>query len=435
MDKPGLAFVDYLGSEIMNNKQNRIQPLEADLGSAKPLAWINPKRDVAALESGEFRKTDIDDAAANWAWLAPLLAELLPEAPGGLIQSELRSVTTAKGNWLVKCDHALPATGSIKARGGVYEVLMRAVIDFGETRPSDPRVLLLPDARARFVARRIVVGSTGNLGFSVGLIARRLGYEVDVHMSHDAKDWKKSRLRDMGARVVVHADDYSQAVASAREDAARDPKSYFVDDEDSPTLFLGYAAAALELADQLRAQGIEVSATRPLDVYLPCGVGGAPGGVAFGLTAIYGAAVRPILVEPVAAPCMMAQLMHGCDASVSVYDYGLDNRTAADGLAVARASMLVAREMARVVAAAVTVTDDDLFLWAARMWQQAELRLEPSAASGFAAVARHSATLHDGFGGPDPTRIIWTTGGALLPDAEFEAVLKRGRDAESNFLE
>ena len=85
----------------MNYKQNRIQPLEADLGSAKPLAWINPKRDVAALESGEFRKTDIDDAAANWAWLAPLLAELLPEAPGGLIQSELRSVTTAKGNWLV----------------------------------------------------------------------------------------------------------------------------------------------------------------------------------------------------------------------------------------------------------------------------------------------------------------------------------------------
>lgn len=402
----------------------------ADLKAAEPVCWINENRDVASLEAGAFLASDVTDAAADWVWFAPVLAKMFPEtaAVGGRVSSALQQIPShveGQADWLVKCDHDLPGTGCIKARGGVYEVLVRARQDYPGGPPENASDLLT--ARAHYSKRRILVGSTGNLAFSVGVAARFLGYQVEVHMSHDAKQWKKDRLTAMGARVVEHTEDYSYAVEQARSNAAKDPNSYFIDDENSPTLFRGYSAAALEIADQLSARGINIGPDTPLEVYLPCGVGGAPGGVAFGLASVFGDAVRPIIVEPVASPCMLAQLMHDDDQLVSVYDYGLDNQTIADGLAVAQASILVARELKRIATASVTVNDDDLFYWVFQMWDKAKLRLEPSAAAGFAACARFSKPLHDHFGGPEPVRVIWATGGSLLPDEEFNAILAAGQ--------
>ncbi|MCJ2121406.1 pyridoxal-phosphate dependent enzyme [Methylobacterium sp. J-077] len=188
-------------------------------------------------------------------------------------------------------------------------------------------------------------------------------------------------------------------------------------------MFFGYAAAALDLQRQIAAAGIAVDAAHPLYVYLPCGVGGAPGGVAFGLTLLFGDAVRPVFVEPVASPCMLVQLAAGLDRPVSVYEAGLDNRTAADGLAVASASLLVARTVGALIDAVVTVPDAELFHWLRALWTGAGLRLEPSAASGFAALGRFLAEAPPT--SPKATHVVWTTGGAHLPDAEFEAALAR----------
>ncbi len=407
---------------------------------ASPAIWMNPSLTATAsvLPNLAIGRADVDGAVARWNRFTPLLGRLFPEEGAGRIDSPLvpldgplaRDILDgAAGRVLVKADHALPVTGCIKARGGVYEVLAYAeelalragLLGEGQTYAA----FADPDFRALFARHIIAVGSTGNLGFSVGLMGRALGFAVEVHMSHDAKAWKKQRLRELGARVVEHRGDYGAAVAAARGAFAGRADAHFVDDEDSVDLFLGYAAAALDLQRQLAEAGIAVGPAHPLFVYLPCGVGGAPGGVAFGLKLLFGDVVHPVFVEPVASPCMLVQLAAGLDRSVSVYDVGLDNRTAADGLACASASMLVARTLEKLVAAVVTVPDDALYHWLKVMWTEAAVRLEPSAAAGFAAAGRFAASL-PAEARADATHVIWTTGGAHLPAEEFEAALARG---------
>lgn len=405
--------------------------LVAALRRGETAVWLRPEGRPRA-DAEPLREGELDGARDRFARFAPVLAALFPgEGWDGRIRSGLQPFPPAAGEpplW-VKADHALPMTGSVKARGGVYELLRRieawAASDGLVTAGGDLAPLTDAARRAPLARRRVVTASTGNLGFSIGLVARAFGVGAEVHMSHDAKRWKKDRLRALGATVVEHAADYTEAVARARR-AAASTGAAFIDDEDSRDLFVGYACAGEEAAAQLAAAGVAPTPERPLVVYLPCGVGGAPGGVTAGLKRIYGEALTAVWVEPVASPCMLAALAAGGGAPVSIYDLGLDNRTVADGLAVAAASPLVLRAAAGLVDAVAAVRDADMLDWTREAWRRGGLRLEPSAASGFAAVDAFRAARADA-GRPvpqDATHLVWTTGGALLPDAEFKALLR-----------
>jgi D-serine dehydratase len=214
-------------------------------------------------------------------------------------------------------------------------------------------------------------------------------------------------------------------VARARA-AAKTNGSYFIDDESSRLLFVGYTTAASELAEQLEQRGVKVDGDAPLVVYLPCGVGGAPGGITAGLKTIYGSRVRCVFVEPVASACVFAALAAGAGMPVSVYDLGLDNDTIADGLAVPVASKLVLSSVGASIDAVVAVPDSSMLEWVRRAWNESSLRLEPSAAAAFAAVplfleaARQTGAALP----PGAIHVIWTTGGSQLPEDQFTALLR-----------
>ena len=431
-------------------------PLMRDLVALQETTWFNPGVAPVAQAIGDVGLTEADvaDASARLTRFASYLRQAFPEtaSSGGIIESDIVPVSHLQqllgerynqvltGSLWLKRDSHLPISGSIKARGGIYEVLKHAedlaLAENFLTLEDDYAVLHSDKARAFFGQYKIAVGSTGNLGMSIGIMGAALGFQVTVHMSADARQWKKDKLRAHGVTVIEYASDYSVAVAQGREQAEADPACHFVDDENSVNLFLGYAVAAERLKQQLAAAQITVDAQHPLFVYLPCGVGGAPGGVAFGLKLAFGDAVHCIFAEPTHSPCMMLGVYTGLHDEVSVQDFGIDNVTAADGLAVGRASGFVGKAMQRLLDGFYTVSDEEMYSLLALMERSEGLRLEPSALAGVPGIARVQADQQgylaraglDAHAMANATHLIWATGGNMVPGDEMDAYLGKGRE-------
>lgn len=430
-------------------------PLLKTIMAAEEVFWRNPKYHAfaQAIRTIPLRERDVKEAEERLRRFAPYIAKVFPETrPAyGIIESPLVRIpnmqrrlekmfqTNIEGELLLKCDSHLPISGSIKARGGIYEVLKHAedlalangMIAIGE----DYAVMASEEFRQFFSRYSLVVGSTGNLGLSIGIIGAQLGFRVTVHMSADAKQWKKDLLRSKGVTVIEHLTDYNNVVEEARRRSAEDPTSYFIDDENSIHLFLGYAVAAFRLKKQLEDMNITVDETHPLFVYLPCGVGGGPGGVTFGLKLVYGDHVHCFFAEPTHSPCMLLGLMTGEHDRVSVQDFGLDNKTEADGLAVGRPSRLVGNMLENVISGVYTVDDATLYRLLAAMVETEEIYLEPSALAGVAGPVRlfrdlAGQTYVEANGLKEKMKnaihIGWATGGSMVPKDVMEAYYREG---------
>lgn len=425
-------------------------PLVKEMSALQEVSWFNPNITSLkdALPHVGLNQADIQDASERLTRFAPYLVKAFPEAASsqGIIESELVAIPAMKatleqqyqmaiaGKLLLKKDSHLPIAGSIKARGGIYEVLTHAEKLAMEARllsENDDYSILFQSAFKTFFSQyKIAVGSTGNLGLSIGIMSAKLGFQVSVHMSADARQWKKDKLRVNGVNVVEYQQDYSVAVEQGRRQAELDPTCFFIDDENSKTLFLGYAVAGERLKQQFIERDIQVDEQHPLFVYLPCGVGGAPGGVAFGLKLAFGDHVHCIFAEPTHSPCMLLGVYTGLHDQVSVQDIGVDNLTIADGLAVGRASGFVGRAMERLLDGFYTISDDNMIHHLKALHALEGLALEPLALAGMVGPIR---VLNDDaylqrfdFRSErmaNATHLVWGTGGGMVPEEEMEGYL------------
>lgn len=436
-------------------------PLLSKFISMEELFWTNPNQEKfhTAIEKSPLSHEDVKQAEERLVRFAPYIAKVFPETArmNGIIESPLVKIPSMKqsleqyyqqsigGELLLKCDSHLPISGSIKARGGIYEVLKHAeelaLQNQLLTMQDDYSVLDSERFRAFLSQYSIAVGSTGNLGLSIGIIGAKLGFNVTVHMSADAKQWKKDLLRNKNVNVVEYEADYSKAVEEGRKLAEQNPTCYFIDDENSRDLFLGYAVAASRLEKQLEELAIKIDEDHPLFVYLPCGVGGGPGGIAFGLKLLFQDNVHCFFAEPTHSPCMLLGLMTGLHDQISVQDIGIDNITDADGLAVGRPSGFVGKTMAPFLSGIYTISDEQLYKLLRMLVDTEGIHMEPSALAGMIGPVKLSK---DDVGVEylsknnltekmkNGTHVVWGTGGNMVPEEIQKQYYQKGLDLGFN---
>lgn len=429
----------------MLNKLKELGKLDriiTSLKEAEEILWINGKG-TKNIFNPDITQEDIDEATERLLRFAPYIKKAFPETESteGIIESPLAEIPAMQkelskllgynhqGRMFLKCDSHLPVSGSIKARGGIYEVLKFAeavAVEAGMLHEDDNYAVLAEDMfKNLFKQYSIAVGSTGNLGLSIGIISAKLGFNVTVHMSADARQWKKDLLRLRGSVVVEYEDSYQTAVAEGRKAAEHDDKCHFVDDEGSLDLFVGYATAGRRLEKQLKAAGVTVDSEHPLFVYIPCGVGGAPGGVTYGIKKVFGENAHCFFAEPTHAPCMVLGMATELHDEICVEDIGLDGKTAADGLAVGRASSLVGRTMETLLDGISTINDEKLYVYLKALADTENICIEPSACAAFDTPSRvmQNTEYLEKNGLTDKiktaTHIVWATGGSMVPKEEM----------------
>src|SRR5262249_1876958 len=128
----------------------------------------------------------------------------------------------------LKVESELP-TGSFKVRGALYA---------------------LHAEMARRQVAEVVASSTGNHGAAVAYAAKSAGIPAKIFLPRGANPSKQSRIRALGANIVEHGRDISEA-AEAAERYASDANAFFLNDATNSDVPAGTATIACEILEQL----------------------------------------------------------------------------------------------------------------------------------------------------------------------------------------
>jgi threonine dehydratase len=206
--------------------------------------------------------------------------------------------------------------------------------------------------------------------------ARKRGGRLTVFAAISANPLKVSRMRALGATVVLEGRDFDAAKESGKRHAET-TGALWVEDGAAPEIAEGAGTIALELdrmSEKLHA------------VFVPLGNGALVNGIGTWVKR-FSPATSVIAVCAAGAPAMQLSWLARKAVSTPIID------TIADGIGVRVPVPEAVAEMRNAVDDVILVTDEDLI---AAMWMlqaDAGLLVEPAGAAGVAAVVKRQKDL------------------------------------------
>ncbi|HTV70717.1 MAG TPA: pyridoxal-phosphate dependent enzyme [Rhizobiaceae bacterium] len=230
-------------------------------------------------------------------------------------------------------------------------------------------------------ARHLVCTSTGNFGQGISYAARAAGMRASVFVPEDCNPLKVEKMKGFGGEVFLIPGDFSQVRAAAEKFAAEQGAKVVID---------GREAAIAEGAGTI---GLELlNYPKPIDtLVIPLGDGALINGIA---AIVKSRAPRTKIVGVCAAG---APAFEASFASKRIASAPAD--TIADGLAIENPEQESLDDALVLVDEIVTVSDDELIDAMRLVHAELGLVLEPSGASGIAALKKHGAKFRGGLVG------------------------------------
>lgn len=251
----------------------------------------------------------------------------------------------------VKCEN-LQRTGSFKPRGAYN------------------RIANLSDEQRR---AGVVAASAGNHAQGVAWAATELGIASTVFMPTGAPLPKLVATKAYGAQVHLHGSTVDEALVAAREFADR-TGAVLVHPFDHEDIVAGQATVGLEILEQLPGVGT---------IIVPTGGGGLIAGIAAAVKATR-PEVRILGVQAEAAAAWPASLAAGKPTPLASMS------TMADGIAVGCPGDVPFAEVAALVDAVVTVSEEALSRALLLCLERAKLVVEPAGVAAVAALMTHT---------------------------------------------
>ncbi len=251
-------------------------------------------------------------------------------------------------NLWVKHENHQPI-GAFKVRGGIHLVAN------------------LPEEQKR---AGVITASTGNHGQSIAYAARLFGVRALIAVPQGANPAKVTSMRNLGAEVVFHGQDFDEAREWVEEEAQRQGYRY-VHSGNEPLLVAGVGTCTLEVLEQQP----QIDA-----IIVPVGGGSGASGACIVAKSI-NPRIRVIAVQAEAAPAAYLSWKEGSLVTS-------ETRTFAEGLATRTAFALPQSIMRRFLDDFVLVSEDEMARAVVMLLAHTRNLAEPAGAAPLAAAIR-----------------------------------------------